>query len=173
MLTSPNGQLFIAIQDRLQLKVAALKWIDQNFGQLDNYEIKPAVNFPCALIDLSGFVYEDFPNGAQRSNGRVVISISTAPFTNSNMLTPVPQKEKALEYYELEHAIHIALHNWIPVTGMDKLTRRTMDKQEREDSIRERVVIFECGYTDLGAVPLKTTIATPPPFIGGDMLLPT
>jgi hypothetical protein len=172
-MTSPNGQLFIAIQDRLKDNVAALKWIDQNFGQLEGYEIKPAVNFPCALIDISGFAFEDMPNGAQRANGRVVVSIATSPFSNSNMVTPILQKEKALEYYEIEYAVHSALHNWVPVVGMDKLTRRSMDKQEREDAIRERVIVFECGYIDAGAVSVKTTIATPVPFIGGDMLLPT
>lgn len=171
-LTSPNGQLFLAIQQRLLAKVAALKWIDQNFGQLE-IEPRPPVLFPCSLIDLTGFVFEDLPNGAQRGNGRVIITLATAPFTNSNMATPAPLIEKAVEYYDLEHAIHIALHNWVPVTGMDKLTRRNMDKQDRDDSIRERVIIFECGYCDGGAVPVKTTIARPNPVIGGDMLLPT
>lgn len=170
---SPNAQLFMAIQARLKLKVAALKWIDQNFGQIDSYEQRPPVLFPCALIDLTGFSFEDLPKGAQRCNGRVIISLSTAPFSNSNASTPTPQKEKAIEYYEIEWAIHNALHNWIPVTGMEKLLRRTMDKQERDDALRERLIIFECGYCDAGAVPATVQFARPDPFIGGDMLLPT
>lgn len=170
---SPKAQLFLAIQDRMKAQVAALKWIDQNFGQIDNYDQRPPVLFPCALIDLTGFTYEELPKGAQRANGRVVISLSTSPFSNSNASTPVPQKEKAIEYYEIEWAIHQALHNWTPVTGMDKLLRRTEDKQEREDPIRERLIIFECGYCDGGAVPATTQIARPEPFIGGDILLPT
>lgn len=172
-LTSPNAQLFVAVQNRLKEKVTALKWIDQNFGQLDNYEVRPAVNFPCALIDLTGFSFDDLPNGIQRANGRVVISLSTTPFTNSNAITPESQKEKALQYYEIEHAVHKALHNFTPVPGMEKLLRRTMDKQEREDAIRERVIVFECGYCDAGAVPTTTTVAVPVPVIGGDVLLPT
>ncbi|MBL0144914.1 MAG: hypothetical protein IPP48_03300 [Chitinophagaceae bacterium] len=93
-LTSPNAQLFVAVQNRLKEKVTALKWIDQNFGQLDNYELKPPVLFPCGLIDLSGFSFEDLPNGKQRANGRVVIILSTTPFSNSNASTPEPQKKK-------------------------------------------------------------------------------
>jgi hypothetical protein len=174
-MTSPNGQLFIAIQDRLKDKLvpAKLKWVDQNFGQLENYEIKPSVNFPCALIDLTGFSYDDMPNGLQMGSGRVVISIGTTPFTNSSSATPIQYREKALEYYEIEHAVHTALHNWTPVPGMKKLTRRTMDKQEREDAIRERVIIFECGYTDCGAAPVTQKIATPAPTIRGEFVTPS
>lgn len=172
-LNSPNGQLFTAIQDRLVAKATSLKWVDQNFKQLENYHVKPPVLFPCALIDLTGFSFEDMPDGAQKGSGRVVISVGTTPFTSSNMVTPTPQKEKALEFYELEWEIKNVLHNWTPVPGMEKLTARNMDGQEREDTIRERVVVFECGYIDKGAVPVKTTIATPNPFVGGDMLLPT
>ena len=56
---------------------------------------------------------------------------------------------------------------------MDKLTNRTMDKQERDDTIRERVIVFDCGYTDTGATPATVKIGTPNPVIGGDVLLPT
>lgn len=169
---SPNAQTFLAIQTRLKEKVEALKWIDQNFNQLDGYELKPPVLFPCGLIDITGLVFEDMPGGAQKANGRVAITIGTTPFNNSNAATPVSLIEKAIEYYEIEHAVHKALHNWIPVAGMEKLMRRTMDKQEREDAIRERQIVFEFGYTDTGAVPVKTKIATPVPAIGGDILLP-
>jgi hypothetical protein len=170
-MESPNGQLFIAIQDRLKEKLIpdSLRWVDQNFGQLENYDVKPAVNFPCALIDLTGFSFDDMPNGVQTGIGRVVISIGTAPFSNSNMATNTSYREKALAYYEIEYAVHKALHNWTPVQGMKKLTRRTMDKQEREDAIRERVVIFECGYTDSGAAPVTQKVATPSPTIKGEI----
>jgi hypothetical protein len=172
-VTSPNAQLFLAVQERLKEKATGVNWVDQNFGQLDNFDIKPAVNFPCALIDITGLQYEDLTNGAQKANGRIVITIGTTPFTNSSAVTPVSQREKAIQYYEIEHAVHKALHNWVPVPGFEKLLRRNMDKQEREDAIRERVVVFDCGYRDCGAVLVKTRIATPMPVIGGDALLPT
>lgn len=171
-MESPNGQLFIAIQERLKAKATSLKWIDQNLGQLD-ITPRPPVNFPCALIDLVGFVYEDLPNGAQRATGKAVITIATSPFNNSNAVTPMPQREKALDYYEIEKDVHKALHNWSPANGFDKLTRRTMDKQEREDSIRERFLVFDCGYLDCSAVKATTSVARPNPVIGGDVLLPT
>lgn len=32
--------------------VPAIKWIDEDFGQIDNYEGKPPVQFPCALVSI-------------------------------------------------------------------------------------------------------------------------
>lgn len=169
-ITSPLGNLFLAIQKRLNENVPALNWIDQNFGQLNNYEVgyKPPVVFPCALIDLTGFVFEDITDGQQYANGRVVISVSTTPFSNSQLKTPAPFKEMALLYYEIENTIHKALHGWQP-TGFNKLLRRAVDKQEREDTIRERVIVFECSYTDTTAIPAKIKVPRPNPVVGKDI----
>jgi hypothetical protein len=172
-LSSPLGNLFVEVQDRLKTNVAALKWIDQQFGQLDGYQpgYRPPVLFPCALIDLAGFTFEDQANGVQIVQGKVIISLSTAPFTNSNQATPTPQKEKALHFYELEHAIHKSLHGWQPA-GFNRLLRRTLDKAEREDSLRERILVFDVSYTDSSAKKTTTLVARPNPVVGTDELRP-
>jgi len=41
-----------AIYDLL-IGVAALKWVDEDFGQIDVYDTKPPVAFPCALVSLN------------------------------------------------------------------------------------------------------------------------
>lgn len=173
-LSSPLGNLFIAIQERLQLKVPALKWIDQQFGQLDNYQpgYKPPVLFPCNLIDLVGFTFEDQSNGVQIAQGRVVCYLSTAPFSNSNQSTPLPQKEKALEFYELEHEIKTHLHNWQP-EGFSKLSHRSLDNSDMEAKIRERIIVFDVSFTDTSAKKPTTLVARPEPKVGTDQLTPT
>ncbi|MFH1121781.1 MAG: hypothetical protein V1775_18315 [Bacteroidota bacterium] len=41
-----------AIYDLLN-SIPALKWVDEDFGQIDVYEVKPPVAFPCALVSLN------------------------------------------------------------------------------------------------------------------------
>ena len=41
-----------AIYDLLK-SVRNLKWVDEDFGQLDVYETKPPVAFPCAIVSLN------------------------------------------------------------------------------------------------------------------------
>ena len=45
-------QVFLAVQAQLTSKVSELEWIDLDFQQLDSYELRPPVLFPCALIDV-------------------------------------------------------------------------------------------------------------------------
>jgi hypothetical protein len=158
----------MAVQAKIT-EVTSIKWVDQNYGQLDSYDIKPPVLFPCALIDLVGFTYEDQPDGRQRANGRLVISLSTAPYTPSNNVTSNERVAKALNYYDIEEAVVAALHNWTPTPGADKLLRRSVDKVEREDNIRERTLQFEVSFTDAAAVPVRTRVAVSEPVIGGDI----
>lgn len=170
-LQSPFGKLYIAVSYRLQAKVPAIKWIDQNFGQLnivESAEYRPPVLFPCVLIDMVNFQFEELTAGAQRATGNILITIATAPFSNSNFKTPTPQREKALEYYEIEHQVHAALHGWAPA-GFERILRRTVDKQEREDSIRERAILFEVSFTDEAAKTPLTVRARPEPVVGSDV----
>lgn len=47
-----NKEIFIAVCDRLKTEVPGLRWIDAEEGQLNTGE-RPAVAFPCCLIDIS------------------------------------------------------------------------------------------------------------------------
>jgi hypothetical protein len=170
-LESPLGNLFLLIQDRIRTAVSAVKWIDQDFGQLDYSaaDYKPPVLFPCVLVDLTAFVFEDLTNGLQTASGKALIRISTSPFSHSNQATPLANKEKALEYYELEYKIAKALHNWQPA-GFDRLLRRNLDKVERQDTLRERLLVFDVSFTDSSAKPVMQTVPRPDPIVGGDVL---
>lgn len=168
-LASPFGNLFVSVQDRIKTAVTSVKWIDQDFGQLDynQNEYRPTVLFPCTLIDITGWSFEDLGNGLQKGTGNVVLRFATAPFSNSNQATPTPQKEKALVIYEIEYLLAKALHNWQP-EGFDKLLRRNQDGEKRDDSIRERVLVFATGYIDDSASPARTIVSRPDPVVGSD-----
>lgn len=42
---------FLAIVAQIKT-VSTIKWVDEDYGQLDNYTDKPAVMFPCALVAM-------------------------------------------------------------------------------------------------------------------------
>lgn len=43
--------IFEKVREKL-LEIPAIKWIDLDKGQLDDYQGKPPVDFPCVLIDV-------------------------------------------------------------------------------------------------------------------------
>lgn len=55
----PQANLFSLILERLTTKVPALRFIEQDIGQLENYEIRPAVSWPCSLIDIDDIIFSD------------------------------------------------------------------------------------------------------------------
>jgi hypothetical protein len=103
------GQLYVDLSTHLKASVQKLKWIDMDFGQLEHFEYRPDVAFPCALVDYPA---ANFSNGAELSQfGEVLIQIRLgfAPFSHSHTVAPLDVKEKALDYFTIEQEIFEAL----------------------------------------------------------------
>lgn len=170
-MLSPFGILLTALEDYIAGAVPEIKWVDQDFGQLEYYKegMRPAVVFPCVLIDFTGWVFEDAGPKVQTGTGGVDIRIAHAPFTNSSQVTPADQRALALNCYELEKKLYQALH-WWRVDPFQKLLRSHTDTEKREDTIRVRVMRFTTGFKDTSAAEL-TIVAVPIPVVGRDIVL--
>ncbi len=165
-LLSPQANLFQLLIAKLITDVPELRYIDQDLGQLENYEMRPAVAWPCGLIDIEEFKYTDQLNFlAQVAEGIISIRLGMVKYTDSNNLTPANIRENALQYYEIEHKVYKALHGWNP-TGFGKLLRRASGTERREDDIRVRIVKFAISFTDDSSKKVMTTVARPGAVVG-------
>lgn len=166
MTPSPFTTLFLSIMNHLKTKVHEIKWIDQDLGQLEQ-EGRPPVAFPCVLIDFSNWQYEDWADNTQKGTGFVTIRIAFDAWSNTNNITSPMWQNKGLSFYDLEYKIFKALHGWKPPHSdnsvYDYLMRTNVDKEEREDNLRVRTIVFSCGYEDRGASPsyIKTPLPGP------------
>ena len=61
MIESPQANLFQSLIEKLKT-IDGLRYIDQDIGQLEHYEMRPAVSWPCCLIDIAEFNYSDQQN---------------------------------------------------------------------------------------------------------------
>ncbi len=166
MLQSPFANLYESIAERLKLKATSIRYIDQDLGQLENYGLRPAVSFPCVLIDVDEFEFSDMGNDPrQLGDGFVIIRLGEAAWSSSAKFSPAGVREKALQYYEYEQEIYKALHNWSP-EGFSRMLRRKLRTEKREDDIRVRIMAFQLSYTDSSAVKSKTQIEKPGAIIG-------
>lgn len=165
MLQSPQANLFKSILQRIKEKVPQIRFIDHDLGQLENYEIRPAVAWPCCLIDIDQLGYSDAANNLQQiAEGTVTLRIGLVKYTDSNNLTPSNVFDNSLQYYEIEQKVFEALHGWAP-TGFSKLLRRVAMTEKRDDDIRVRIVTFAVSFIDESATPAKVTIPRPVPAI--------
>ena len=167
---SPEASLFTSIMTKLTSDVPELRYIEQDFGQLESYEMRPAVSWPCCLVDIEEGKFSDQGNfKIQLAEGLVSLRIGLVKYTDTNNLTPPNIRAASLQYYELENKVYTALHGWNP-PGFSKLLRRANGTEKRDDDIRVRIIKFAVSYTDYSAKDQLERVPRPNPVLGSDII---
>ncbi|RYF86952.1 MAG: hypothetical protein EOO03_11175 [Chitinophagaceae bacterium] len=162
---APEAKLYLAIVERIQKEAPEVRYIEQDLGQLENYQIRPAVSWPCALIDLDEIDFSDAGNDlVQIGQGFVQIRVGLVKYTDSNNLTPKNIRPNALRYMEQAEKLANALHGWAP-EGFGRLLLRKSVTEKRDDDIRAKVLRFEISFK-VNRTPAKATVPRPSGIIG-------
>lgn len=161
-VTSMFAQLLILIQEKIASDIPEIKWCDQDFGQLENYEERPAVAWPCTLVDFLTTTYGQLSNDVQEANFSLQLRLGFNPYSSTSGATPIPYREKALEYYEIEEKIFTTFQGWTAGGLIQPMTRVSGQTEPREDIYRVRVINFTSWFEDATAVPATTSVARPP-----------
>jgi hypothetical protein len=147
-------ELITAIQERLANNVS-LKYVDENWGQLDYYSPNFPVKWPCALIDIAQSQFDNIGRDnnqvpANRQMGQLVIEIRVADMrlTNTSMKAPNMQKAYARSIFEQIEEIHALLHGWNPIEKSSKLIRTSQSRVKRDDGVQEYAIYYSCELND-------------------------
>jgi len=168
MNTSPLANIFTSVLNRIMAKVPEVRFIDQDLGQLENYELRPAVSWPCALLDVEEFTFTEMGNDLQQiGQGILSVRIGLVKYSESNNLVPEAVRKNALQYYEVEQKVIEALHGWKSV-GFSRLLRRVSATEKRDDDIRVRVLKFAVSFEE-NLTPARQTVARPAAVISTDV----
>jgi hypothetical protein len=143
------------IQDLLAA-IPALKYVDEDWGQLDDYSPHPPTQFPLALIDIGSLQYSDIgkdrtatPQNRQMATGTIVISIANLKLTNSSARAPQNQKDKSWAIWDIVENVHAKLHGVVVGGSAGALMRTAMRKVNRDDGIQEYEVTYTIGITNV------------------------
>lgn len=145
-MTSPFANLLLKLQARLTANAPAIRFIDQDWNQLQ--QANPPVSWPCALIDFSETDFTQM-QGYQDGKVNVTIRLATSTFTSTSSIVALDIREDAVEFYETEQALYEALQAW-DADGLlvNDLVRISAATEKREDGLRVRVIVFECTFCD-------------------------
>jgi len=162
-MNSLIANLFLAIQT----KIAAIqdtdgnpviKHIDQDLGQMEDHDgnNRPPVLFPCVLIDIDDIAYKALSGNVQTGKGKIIIRLGHTPYSGSSAAVPTDYKQRAIEFYDTEYALHQALQGFAPFDadvfgGLDRVSAVT---EKRRDFIRVRQIVYTLSFEDY-------TVATP------------
>lgn len=156
------GNIWIAIQNQLAT-VTALKFIDLDTGQLEYKEsdMRPSVLLPCALFDFVDDKLESLSYGAQEGEAILEVRIGVDPYTHATQYFTDTQKANALQFFEIENLVNLALHGWCNSQYFSPLQRISMHTEKRNDKLRVRVLRYRFNYLDNSAMPQTTSIVRP------------
>jgi len=143
-----------ALLEKIQQQVseiAELKYIDENWGQLDYYSPNMPVQFPCALIDVQQVQFSNLGRDmskkpVQRQIGTIQIKITVANMrlSNSSMQAPRRQKEEVWAIWGITEKIHQQLHGVSLLPNVSALIRSSQSRTLRDDGVQEYEVYYSC-----------------------------
>lgn len=151
-MNSPFAQLFLALQAHIKNNVTSISYLAQDTGQL-SVKGRPPVTFPCVLIDFDKFTFSNVGEGVQTACGEVVLKLGFAPLSPTAHSTPDEFKDLALGYYDLEWALHKALHCWSANDSFGCMIRSSADTQTRTDGYRVREMRYSVTFDDYSTRP--------------------
>ena len=146
-MNSPFANIFLSIQQHINDNVAAIKYIDQDLGQL-KAKVRIPVSWPCVLIDFENFRFRNLAENVQTAKGIIVLRLGFAPYSSSAAGTPSAYLEQALSYYDIEWNLHKAMQGWSPGDDFGSLIRISAITQDRTDNYRVRELRYKIAFED-------------------------
>lgn len=153
------------LQKLLELHPHKIPYIAEDWGQLDFYDQRPPVNFPCALVDAAECDYADLSRKAQRGAGILTVRLADNPPINFS--ASAPDSARQFDLLALVEYVYAHLQGFCG-EGFSGLTRISLRKVKRDDSIKEYELRFRFGGVDNSAMnaTTKTGNITPKISIG-------
>ena len=121
--------IFLDIQNHLTSEVPSLRYIDKNWGQLN--EPQPPVQFPCALLDIDSVDYSQLTDRDRVATASVSVVIASQTIIRTS--AKAPSKEEAYAVMDTLEAVMQALEGYrVPHTtqalNCTQLQRSYVDK---------------------------------------------
>ncbi|MFT3750951.1 MAG: hypothetical protein QM768_21740 [Agriterribacter sp.] len=156
------SQFYPELIERIAFVVPELRWIDQDYSQLEHYNERPAVQFPCALIDFVNTTFDQLSQLVVTGSSLIQIRLAFAPFSQSSNTAPQMVLQKALNYYNYEEKLFQGLHGWMPKSGIcQPLSIVSQATERRDDNIRVRLNTFSTAFDNTGAKKKYTSVPRP------------
>jgi len=148
-------EVLVAITDRLTAEIPSLKYVDENWGQIDEYRQQSPGKFPMALVDVDEPDWSDLGNRVQTGDLQISVRIAALRLSNSSKGAPATQKAAAFAIFDLLDAVHRTLHGWAPTDTCSRMVRTATTKVSMSAGVKIWDVKFKVRWTDTGAVDVK------------------
>ena len=139
------------VRNRLT-EIPGILYIDEDWGQLDEFSQNPPVRWPCALVDIVDAAPSNMGSKVQLIDCTVLIRLADTRLNKTSQKAPVGGRNNANSFFGLAQTVYQKLHGW---HGTDShygtLARTGFKRVVRDDGIREYHLRFGTLLTDVVA----------------------
>jgi hypothetical protein len=136
--------------------VNTIQYIDEDWGQLDDYGPHAPVKWPCCLVDFTDADYSDIgkdrtatPQNRQQAFGSITLNFANIKIGNSSKNAPINQKDQAYLLLEIIEEAHKKIHGFRPGDNSGSLIRKSFRRIKRDDGIQHYRVIYNIGLNNV------------------------
>lgn len=150
-LLSKKAQLLDNIINYLRDELVWLKYVNINLRQLDSYEVRPAVDFPCCLVDLIEVQYDQRQDG-QHGNLQLRLTLGFDVLQDTSGLAPDAIRQAGLDYFDKESEIYQKMQ-YYAAGGLvfNDFIRLREATQQRDDAFRVLDNDYKASFHDRSA----------------------
>ncbi len=148
-----------ALQD-----ISQLKYIDRNWGQLDDYGSYPPAQWPAALVDIAEVRYSQGLRGTQLANATVEVTLAWQRMNNTSAQVASATKQEVYDMMDLIDAVSEVLHGY-GTADMQPLQRIYL----RKVRVNKGLEVYELGFTTAWTVSIPAATAQVQPNIAIDV----
>lgn len=126
--------------------VPAIRWVDLDKGQLEFYQSRPAVAFPCALIKVEITRTQNMGANIQQCDGRGVIRLAFDYTGETNAATLAATRNESLMYFDVLQDVYLAVQGKNGGNGF--FNREAVTEENRADGLKVMVIPFTTSWID-------------------------
>ncbi len=144
-----NTDIFVALCDRLKKEAPSIRWIDEDLGQLGTTTFtRPAVDFPCCLIDIQYADCRDLYDTFQCVKMTITVKLAFRPYGDSYNKAPETVKSKALERYSIVEEVHKCLQGWTAEEMFSPMSRRSGRPSVMAGGMKTYMLVYETTFEE-------------------------
>jgi hypothetical protein len=149
-----------AVMERLAT-VPALKYISPAWGQMDYYDERPPVKFPCALVDIQSASFDHTADKIQQGEATVVVRLFDRINLKASANAPQTMRDNYNDTWQLMEDVNKTLHGEALNDHVGAMMRSGLNNVKRQDGLRQIELSYTVQFTDTSCyAPPATTPST-------------
>lgn len=139
--------LYLKILAKFAAEVPEFLWVDKDKGQLDNFNVRPQLAFPAALIRFDIIDTDDLGHKIQNVTLQVAFRLAFGYTGETSGRLSQEDRERSLAYFDNVQKVFEAFQGWEEDT-FNEWVRTGQVEEQRGDGLQVTSMIFKTEYRD-------------------------